>query len=188
MNEKLFFSGVIKGVLYDKKIDEQKCNIIFGDDTSNYILNISFRALRDNITEHYNLSINKLHKDDFYKLECRNFYLPKSVEEMKIDLSIINKVGDIDYFCINNIIAINNNNVFFYQGELMNSNFLQVEKCLNLSLEDYKQYISDLYRENYPEIEIDINDDYIKNTFSLLTNLSITKTNINELSSQIDIR
>lgn len=173
MDEKLLYDGYVKGAFFDDI--NKNFNLIFGNDYDNYLLKLNFLKGKDNITEKYDI---KIEKTEDTLIDAKFVYLPKKIQDVKIDLNVINK-KDIDYFNVNGILAINDNNVHIYTQNLMPANIYQLQEFLELNSDLKEQYLKDLYHENYEIIDYPVSNKplSLEEQFDILAQIDINDFN-----------
>ena len=173
MDEKLLYDGYIKGAFFNDI--NKNFNLIFGNDYDSYLLKLNFLKDKDNITKKYDIKIEKLENT---LMDAKFIYLPKEIQDVKIDFNVINK-KDIDYFCVKAILAINDNNVHIYTQNLMPANTYQLQKFLELNSDLKEQYLKDLYHENYEIIDYPVSNKLLslEEQFDILAQIDINDLN-----------
>lgn len=177
------FNGIFKAALYENDYDEEKCTIIVGNDTENYLMKFNFRNTKENITEKFSVKIEELNDDLFNDLMFKAIFLPKEIIKTNIEFNKLNS-DNLKYFAINSVISINNGNVFFFDNNLMNSDSIQLKNSLSMNVNNFKKYINELYKENFEEFTF-TNNKTLKNNIKILSKIDIKEPEKNTIKKEI---
>lgn len=166
-NEKIIYSGYLKGAYVNQPGSD--IHVLFGNDYEMYDLSVEYsqsRAGKDN----YRINISKIEDLD---ISIKNIYLPRHFEKVDIDFNVVNR-EDIDFFAINGIFVINDNEVLSYIDNnspmLMFANFEQLCMACKMTNEELPEYLDALRAENY-----DIPTIYINQELKEYSNIAIAQ-------------